>query len=163
MPKIALKAGAELDVLSQGELEQTLARDLARREIARLRGIKHMRLPLLIGFAAAGKLSLGVEHGGTSVGPQEGYRWAITRLVVTGLASGASPDVVNFYLNSAAGPVFWTLTGNQYAQTFGKGQLTMYGGDTLAVASSGTFSSASQIIVSGEAWETPAELFGKLG
>lgn len=163
MPKVALKAGAEIDLLSREELRQDLASDYALREIARLRGIKHMRLPQLMGSASAGKLSLGVEHGGASVGPEEGYRWAITRLVVTGLTSGASPDIVNFYLNSAAGPIFWTLTGNQYAETFGKGQLSMYGGDTLAIASSGTFSSTSQIIVSGEAWETPAELFGKLG
>lgn len=163
MPKIALKAGAELDILSPDELRQELAKDFAWREIAQLRGLKHMRLPeYLTGKASSNAISLGVDKGTTAVGPDLGYVWSISRLVVTGLQSGASPDTVNIYKNVASGPIFWTFDGNHFGATFGKLQLTMYPGETLALASSGTFNSTAQVTLSGEVIEVPAELIGKL-
>lgn len=163
MPKVSLKAGAEIDVLSKDELNDSLMHYFSAQQVARLRGIKHMRLPeLLTGKASGSAISLGVEKGQPAVGPELGYVWSISRLVVTGLQSGATPDTVNIYKNSASGPIFWTFDGNHFGATFGKLQLTLYGGETLALANSGTFNSTSQITLSGEVIEVPAELAGKL-
>lgn len=163
MTKFTLKAGAEIDMLSQAELDRSLRNYFANREIARLRGIKHMRLPeVLTGKASGNAISLGVDKGQPPVGPLQGYIWSISRLVVTGLTAGASPDVVNLYKTSATGPILWAFDGNHFGYTFGKLQVTLYGGETLALASSGTFNSTSQVILSGELIEVPAELIGKL-
>lgn len=165
MPKVALHAGAEIDILSPGELREELARDFTLREVARLRGIKHLEIPqFLIGKASGSAISLGVDKGNPAVGPLSGFIWSIQALVVTGLQSGATPDIVNIYKNTTTtgGPIFWSFDGNHFGATFGRLQRTMKGGDTLTLVNSGTFNSTSQIILSGEVLEIPAELVGKL-
>lgn len=164
MPKIALKAGAELDVLSKGELDHSLGSYFAVREASRLRGIKHMRLPeLLYGTASSNKLTLSVPNGQLPVGPKLGYLWSISRLVVNGLTTGSTPDVVNLYHDSTTGQPMWTFDGNHNGYTFGKLQMTLFGGETFALASVGTFNATGQITLCGELIEVPEELAGKLG
>jgi hypothetical protein len=160
--KFALKAGAEIDLLSQAELREELVKYYAAREAARLRGLKWMRLPeLLSGKAASGALALG-ESDGQLVGPNEGYVWSLRRLVVQGLTSGAVPDVVNLYRGTAAGSVLWQFNGNNFGYTFGRLELTLRGGERLALASSGTFAATGTVTLTGELIEAPAELIGKL-
>ena len=163
MAKYALKAGAEIEVVTPGELQATLSQHEAWREIARMHGIKHMRLPEnLSGKAASSALALSVANGQPAVGPREGYIWVARRLVVNGLTSGASPDVVNLYHDSTTGQPLWQFNGNNFGYTFGKLEITLNGGETFALASVGTFNATGTITLSGEVVEVPAELKGKL-
>lgn len=163
MPKTIFKAGVELDLLSQDELDQSLGRHFAAQEAAKLHGIKPMRLPeTLYGTAASNKLTLSVANGNAPVGPRSGYAWVFKRLIVNGLTSGSTPDVVNLYHDSTTGVPLWAFDGNHFGYTFGELQITLYGGETLALASVGTFNSTSQITLGGELVEVPQELLGKL-
>jgi len=162
MAEFRLQAGASVDLLTKPELDSSLAGAFDQAEAARLRGIKHMRLPrTLTGAASGGTLALG-ESDGQICGPRSGYIWSIRRLVVTGLTSGVTPDVVNLYHGTAAGPILWQFNGNNFGYTFGRLEMTLYGGENLALASVGTFSATGQITLSGEILEVPAELIGKL-
>ena len=164
MARVLLKANAEVDMLTQGELRESLADDAARRERARLHGIKHMRLPEnLSGKASGGVLSLGVEKGSNPVGPEPGYAWRVRRLVVTGLTAGAAPDVVNLYRNSSASQIVWQFNGNNFGYTFSDLELTWRGGETFALASTGTFNATGVITLSGEVSEVPEQLLAKRG
>lgn len=150
-------------MLSPAEHKQHLEDAFATFTAERWRGVKHMRLPEIQGTAAGGVLLIGT--GQQNTGPRAGFAWSIRRLSVGGLTAGGSPDIVNFYFNHTAGgaavPV-WQLNGNQFAQTFGRLELTMYGGDILIAASVGTFTATGQVTVTGELIECPAEMITKL-
>ena len=162
MARVKLDFGAEVDFLTPAEFDSALKDRLATWETERLRGIKWMRLPeVLSGKAASSAISLG-ETSGQIVGPRQGYVWSIRRLVVNGLTSGATPDVVNLYRSGTTGQPLWQFNGNSFGATFGRLELTLNGGETLALASVGTFNSTSQVTLSGELLEAPAELVGKL-
>lgn len=165
MAKAKLDFGVEIDLLNQQELHDTLGDQFANWEYQRLRGTKHMRLPETLagksGLVTAGTLTLG-ETTGQHVGPEVGYSWTIMRLVVNGLTSGSTPDVVNLYRGTPAGIPLWQFNGNNFGYTFGKLEITLNGGETFALASVGTFAATGQITLSGELIEVPAELVGKI-
>jgi hypothetical protein len=152
--------GAQADMLSPAEHREHLGDALADFQRERLRGVKHMQLPQLQGAAAGGVLLLG--QAPPVSGPRPGFCWSIQALIVDGLTTGATPDVINFYRNNPTGAKFWQLNGNSPGVTFGKLQRTLYGGDTLLVANVGTFAATGTITVSGELIECPAEMLGKL-
>ncbi len=133
------------------------------RDRASARGWKWMRLPqALSGTPASSAITLGATKGQV-VGPEQGYAWSIRRLIVSGLTSGASPDVVNLYLNDRfAGPPLWQFNGNNFGYTFGRLELVLMPGDTLSLQNSGTISSTSPVLLSGELIEVPAEMLWKL-
>lgn len=163
MAKVKLDFGAELDVLTKGELDQSLAGQPDALVRSWTRGIKHIRLPRLRGQASGGALTLGIEQ--PQSGPDMGFAWSIQRLTVTGLTTGAgsgTPDIINLLRSGTGGDLLWQLNGDNLAYTFGKGQITLYGGDTLVAVSVGTFAATGVITLSGEAWEVPAEMMGKL-
>lgn len=158
--KFRLDFQSEVDILTQGELDDSLKRanDAAARAL--LRAVNWRRLPRLIGQAADSALALGVQDA--TSGPDSGFRWSIRRLAVAGLTSGATPDTVAFYRNSPNNPAEWQVDGNFPFARFGKAEFTLDGGETLVVASVGTFASTSTVIVTGEISEVPAEMYGKL-
>ena len=98
----------------------------------RARTVKHMELPqILLGTAASNVLAIG-EVSGIVLGPRQGYAWAVRRLVVDGLTSGSTPDVVNLYKHGFPSsdlaptiPPAWQFNGNNFGYTFGKGELTL--------------------------------------
>ncbi len=158
--KIKLDFGTEIDILTQKELDESLARanDAAAR--AFLRGAQLKGIPRLIGPASSGSLLLGQE--GDTVGPRQGFVWSIMRLAVNGLTAGASPDIVNLYFGSSNNPAEWQFNGNNWAYTWGRGQFPVLPGQTLVLANVGTFASTETIIMTGTIWELPAEMAGKL-
>lgn len=158
--KFMLDMQSEIDILTQGELDDSLAKshdDLAR---ALIRGVKWMRLPRLIGQAADSALVLGTQD--TTTGPKSGFAWSLRRLAVSGLTSGDTPDVVAFYRGSSNNPAVWQVDGNFPFAKFGRGEFVLSPDDTLVVASVGTFAATGPVIVTGELTEVPAEMLGKL-
>lgn len=162
MALVRFDVGQTADVVTPGEHRAALHEALAnerQREI----GKKWLHLPALQGAASGGVLLLG--HAAPICGPRAGYFWTVTRLVVTGLTAGATPDIVNFFLNDSvggAGPVWWQLNGNSFGETFGRGQLLVMPGEQIIVRSLGTFSATGTITVTGDLEEVPAEMQGKI-
>lgn len=133
----------------------------AQRE--RVKGDKAIRLPLVRGTASGSALTLGGDTntaaGQTPVGPDLGYVWSVRHLVIEGMTAGATPDVMNILRN---GRIIWQLNGNQFAQTWGRGEIVLHAGETLQYQSVGTFAATGPIIAHGLAQEVIAEMIGKL-
>ena len=135
------------------------------REMERLRGRKPVRFRAFA--VGSNPFTLGGDQPGTSgtpftLGPEQGYVWSLRDLVIEGLTSGATPDVINIRLQNAAGPLFWQLNGNSFGVTFGRGDKVLFGGESLFFASVGTFASTATIKVFGMAENLPAERIGEL-
>lgn len=127
--------------------------------MAQYAGEKWLRLPLLQGRAVGGALNLGSTQ---QVGPLSGFAWSIRRLVVSGLTTGANPDIVNFFWNDPSTQFVWQLNGNSPGSTFGRLELVARPGEMLYVQSQGAFAATGLITVSGELTELPAEQLMKL-
>ena len=138
-------------------------RDAIQAQENKYRGVKHLRIPLIQGTAVSSALAMG-ESQGQMCGPLEGFAWCITRWCITGLTTGATPDVVNIFRGSSLqeGGFLWQLNGNSPGSTFGNGEMVLMPGDRLEVVSQGTFASTAQITLSGECNEVPAEMLAKL-
>lgn len=160
MAEFTLDFGAKVDLLTKGEVDKSLAHSNEAMIAAQLRGIKHLRIPRLRGTVAGSAVTLGMQDNQT--GPDQGYLWAIMRLTVNGLASGTTPDTLGFYRSGTGGDFLWALNGNEPFEKFGRGVLTLDGGDTLVAANIGNLAATGTITVSGEAWEVPQEMAGKL-
>ena len=161
-----IAGGQHIDALTPAELsafwaEQQQAQSARDRE--RYRSVKHMRLPqTLSGKPASSAITLGVSKGQQAVGPALGWSWVVRRLIVSGLTSGASPDVVNLYLNDAFNyPPVWQFNGNNFGYTFGKGEIVLYGGDTFSLQNSGTIAATGLITLAGEVVEVATERLGE--
>lgn len=160
MAKVKLDFGAEFEVLTQGELDDSLCRSYDRAALAMVRGIRYRRLPILSGAAVSGVLTLGVTA--PESGPDSGFAWSLRRIFVNGLTGGATPDVVQLFRNGGGEQPMWQISGASPGQTFGRLEAVLLGGETLVVASSGTFAATGQITVSGELIEVPSEMLPKL-
>ena len=90
--------------------------------------------------------------------PDEGRAWFLRHLVITGLTTGATPDVVNILRGNT---VIWQLNGNQFAQTFGKSDIKIMPGESLAYQSVGTFAATGTITITGAVDDWPAEKIGQ--
>lgn len=160
MARFTLDFGAEIDLLSKGELDDSLRAHGDALVAGMVEGIKWRRLPRLYGTADSGVLTLGEQA--PQAGPEQGYAWSVTRIFVDGLTGGATPDVVRLFRNGTSEDPLWQISGASPQERFGRGQLVLLGGDQLIVASSGTFAATGTITVSGELWEVPQLMLGKL-
>jgi len=160
MVDIEATLGRRLDSLSGGVQQLHDLMQATADERARLRGIKFIRLALVRGTASGSALTMGGDTGQQFATPEQGFVWSLRHLVIEGLSAGATPDVVNIL---RAGRIIWQLNGNQFAQTWGRGEIIINAGETLTYQSVGTFNSTAQIIAHGTALETPGEFAGKLG
>lgn len=160
MSTVKLHAGAELHNMAPDEFRDILREENAI-ERARLRGIKQgMRIPYsLQGVASGGLLVIGQA---AQFSPQEGYVWDLRRLVVNGLTAGATPDIVNIYLNDAFNQAEWQLNGNSNGTAWGRGEFSMNSGHVLFVRSVGSFAATGTISLAGQYDEYPAEMAGKI-
>ena len=153
---------AAIDLVTAPEINEIMATRFDNHLRDMFRGVKWMRLPLaLSGKATGGNLTLGISTGLT-LGPESGYFWQIHRLVISGLATGTTPDVMNLYLgdNFNMTPL-WQFNGNSFGYTFGR-DLCIMGPETLSLQNVGALASTNLITLSGELWEVPAEMMGKL-
>lgn len=120
------------------------------------RGVKAIRLPIEQA-TGANPFSMGGDTGTLNVSPEAGFVWSLRHLVIEGMATGATPDVINIRRGNAQGRIIWQLNGNQFAQTWGRGEIVLYAGETLFYQSVGTFASVNPIIAHGMAEQVPGE------
>lgn len=177
MARFKFDVGAEFDTLTKDELDGAL-RDRDARQRSALRGIKPgMNLPPLQGFPVAGVLDIGGDANtsqvagsfagqpawsGHIVGPAQGNAWSIRRLAVSGLTTGATPDIVNLILYGHDRDAQWQFNGNNFAYTFGRGELPVRAGEGLRLVSVGAFAATGLIRLTGSLDQAPAEMFAEL-
>ena len=171
MPKVKLDVGATIDFLNKDELMDALAQHRQEADVQEqeyIKGLKYIRLPRLYATPASGTVRLGESWSGNNysdqiISPNSGYVWSIRRLVVTGLGTGTSPDIINFYRNGiGAGIVLWQLNGNSFGETFGKTEMILLPGDKLVAQSVGSMTSTNQVTITGDAVAVPSVMIGKL-
>lgn len=124
-----------------------------------LRGVKYMRLPVLTGTIANSALSIGGHSAADIIGPEMGDVWVLRHLWVSGLATGASPDVLNVRINNQT---WWQLNGNNFSYTFGKGEFVILQGEALAFVNSGALAATGQVSIGGAYWRVPGEKLAEL-
>jgi hypothetical protein len=152
-----LGANAEVELLTQAELNASLQAS-EQRQRQPYQAISFMRLPVINGVAVAGALSMGGDVNPEHT-PAMGYAWSLRHLAIIGLTRGASPDAVRILRGQLA---IWELNGNQSFQTWGRGEIMINEGETLAYQNIGTFAATGQIIIHGMAWQAPAQLTAEL-
>jgi hypothetical protein len=128
----------------------------------RYRGETFLRLPV-ISATGANPFSMGGDTGLELATPSQGFVWSLRHLVIENLTSGATPDIVNIRRGGATGQILWQLNGNQFAQTWGRGEIILKAGETLFYQSVGTFVSTLVIKAYGAAQQLPGERIGVLG
>lgn len=162
--KTILELGAQLDTLDAKELENALARQSQEWFRQHARGIKYLRFGPYAATIAANAFSFDGSGAAqnAATGPRDGFVWSIRRLLVTGLGTGATPDVINFYRNRTTGTPIWQLNGNSFGQTFGKCEMLLLSGETLSFANSGSVTATGTVTVSGDVIEVAAEEIYKL-
>jgi len=146
------------DFLTARELREELGHHFTGLVQTFYRADKYMRVPLVIGQAAAGSLNIV-----SSVGPYQGYSWDISMLGIAGLTGGATPDVVQLFFNGGPAVPWWQFNGAapNFIQRFSRGQLVMYGGETIQLVSVGTFAATGPITLYGQIrTEMPTEKLG---
>ena len=164
MASVKLHAGVELHNLSPEEVRGIVAEEGAV-ERARIRGIKSAQLPRSFGATPTGGVfTLGTTTPGPSgwFGPDQGFIWYVSRLVVNGLTAGATPDVINLFFDDSFSQVQWQFNGNNFGYTFSRAEMLLIPGQTLVFRSGSPFATTSYVSVAGQYWIIPAEMSGKL-
>jgi len=169
MARVKLELGAELDTLTKPELDHSLGRavDMIRQE---QRGLKYRRIPQLAGTPSAGALDIGGDNNvgtqwnGNAVGPNQGWAWELGLVSIAGLTAGSTPDIVNLLITGSGGSLpWWQFNGNNFAYTFGRGELILLPGERLRLVSVGTIAAAGPITLFGSVRsQTPAEQLGRV-
>ena len=143
-----------VDELHQTQIEQF-------RELERYRGEKIQRLPVIQATATGGQpFTMGGDVGQELSAPEQGFVWSLSALTIEGMARGATPDIIQVRRGSVTGQVIWELNGNQYCQTWGKGQVIIYAGETLFYTSVGNISTTTTIKAYGAARQVPGPKIG---
>lgn len=128
-----------------------------------IRGQKFIRLPIAYGTPASNAVSFGgatnVVGGGGPASPDQGFLWSVRLLVINGMTASASPDTIDIKVNNLR---VWQLNGNQFAQTFGRGEMILWPGEAFQYVSNGAFQATGTITALGLAEEVPAEMMGKV-
>lgn len=155
MPSVVIRGGATIDSWTPAELWDLLD----QRDRHWVRAVKYGRFPVLTGTAAGGALDMGGTSAADIIGPAEGYCWIVRHLWSTGLTTGTTPDKLNLLVNNQT---WWQLNGNNFAYTFGPGELVLLPGETVEAKSSGTFAATGPVSMGGAYWSVPPEMAAKM-
>jgi hypothetical protein len=159
--KTQLQLGATLDTLNQSELDDSLNRraESAYQQLAR--GVSYGRFGPVGDTAPAGGVFTMDGTSKRQLGPRAGWMWSVRRMAVLGLAAGVTPDVINLFRNETTGTPIWQFNGNNWAYTFGKGEMILNDGESFGLAGTG-LTTTSNITISGDFYSVPAEQIFKL-
>lgn len=139
-------------------------RDQTAWMMERYRGETFIQLPILSATAAgAAPFTMGGDTGTLLVAPEQGFVWSLRELTIEGMARGATPDIIQVRRTGPNGKIVWELNGNQYCQTWGRGEKILKAGETLFYTSIGNISTTTTIRAYGMAQQLPGERIGILG
>jgi hypothetical protein len=154
--KFKIAAGAEIDLLTQGELKDTL-RGMMTSWVAEVSmGDRYRR------FSAYGDIAdSALSIGGTpeqEIGPDEGFVWSVKRLAVTNYDPDA--EALGLYINGTDSSGVVEPILSRY-NPYDANQLILYPGERLWIAGS-SLTSSGRVWVTGQARELPISLLWRL-
>jgi len=155
MSEVELRVGAKINLLNQDELDSTLSRYM--EPVGSLRATDGIHLPVLFKTGSS-PFVMGGDSVPNPQGPASGYVWSVRRIAVEGLATGATPDVLQVFSRNR---LVAQVTGALPVAFIGRGEAVIRSGETLEYRSLGTFAATGQIIASGFAQQVPQELEGR--
>jgi hypothetical protein len=162
--KFRLKANAELDMLTRGELKDELA-NWSRDFLDELRRGPQRAEIHASGSVNTGTIIIGVgQYTDSIMAPNKGFAWSVRRLTARGLASADSigiykSGVLNPQSGTFAGSQVITLTGSNPSAFITKGGLVLFSSEPLSVYGTG-LTATGTIEIDGEAAEVPATMAG---
>ena len=163
MARVDLGNLGSFDMLNKDELKQALL-EAQTENYERLRGRELMRFSSPSAAAVSNAITLpsSGQAAGYMLGPEQGYVWSVRLLVVAGLtASSTTPDVVNIYKHGTQ-QLVWQLNGNVFAQTWGRGEMILYPGESLYLQNVGSIAATGNISFYGQADQVPFTRKGDL-
>lgn len=165
MVDIQASLALSLDGLKQStENVGQAVREQSAWMMERYRGESFTEIPTIQATATGGQpFTMGGDSGLLLQSPEQGFVWSIRALVIEGLARGATPDVIQIRKSTATGRIIWELNGNQYCQTWGRGERILKAGETLFYTSIGNISTTTLIKAYGNAQQLPGERSGVFG
>lgn len=157
----------QIDALTREEaasaLKESLGHELSAQTREMYRGVKGLKLPVMIANASGVSVALPAANTPDQCGPQQGFIWRILRLTVT--SSGADAGAVSLFLGGDPGNfstqflVDNTLKVGQAYYPGNKG-LYLFPGEFLYVSAVSVANNTYRL--NGFAVEVPAEMQGKL-
>ena len=158
--KVRLTAGAELDLLTEGEARNAFHAALTDWRVELARGPKHVRFSGNGLIDANGAVTIGGDTQSEStgrLGPEQSLVWSVKRWTVSGLAVNGG-DSLTAYINTDQ-PNTLIKGGITGYDHFGSDSLVLSGGDRLLFVGSSLIAAAgTRVFISGAAWELPASL-----
>lgn len=150
MAKYRINANAEIDLLSQHELSQALDRQTRDWFQEEARGFSTAR------FASISTVSNSAvtfpPTGGDTIGPDQGFAWAVQRLSVKGLKTN---DELLVYRNAISDLNYIdTVTATTPRLSFGSKGLILRGEEKLILTGS-SLAATGDIVINGESIEVP--------
>ena len=155
--KVKIEAGAELDVLTSGELRAELDKAAASWRAELARGVTFRRASVNASPSGAGTWQ--ITEPRDSLGPREGFVWALTRLSAFGSAWDQGTDTFSLYTNDV-NPSQLVVAEQLVPLLVDVGSVVLNPGETLAIA--GTNAAAGQIHVNIAAIELPQSIAWRL-
>lgn len=155
--KFKIAAGAEIDLLTRGEMSEVL-RNWGEEWI---RGRRYRKVNGVGTVDGAGGLSIGgAGDASGELGPDEGFVWSVKRLIISGLSDG---DVVTLFANepSASTLIESGITSTTADPTrtqalrWGSNQVVLQAGERLLLTGA-SLTSGAVVTVAGQTMEAPA-------
>lgn len=153
--KFKINAGVDIETATPGEIGTMLDSQQQSWFAEMARGLKHFEF-MITGAVDAGT----VDMVDLETGPRQGFVWAVRRLSVDQLADG---DVLSVY-RQPAGPLRFVdvLTASRPSIKPAATGLVLHGGQSLEVTGTGLTTTATELVVTGEAVEAPEFMIWKL-
>lgn len=161
MAEVKLAAGAKIDVLNRKEMREVL--DVATRDWFNqvARGDRFRRFSAAAPIADAAVTIGGAAARDATLGPAEGFVWAVQRIAVAGLTIAGETEPVQLFVNDD-GPSSLVHPALEGIAIFGSCALVLYPGDTLLVKGEDLVSEGT-VTVAGQVRELPLPLAWRLG
>lgn len=154
--KVKIAAGAEFDVLTQKEMEQSLKGMMTSWVSEVSRGDRYRRFSVF-GDIADTALSIGGTPA-QDIGPDEGFVWAVKRLAIANYDPTA--ESLDLYINGTDSSAVVEPGLARYS-SYDANQLVLYPGERLWVAGT-DLTSTGRVWVTGQARELPISLLWRL-
>lgn len=169
--KQQVTGGAMLDILTKSELNEALGHHFDEQTREHLRGIKLFRLPLIVATAQGAAFTLSAPAGSNPPGPDQGYIWRITRIMVS---SSVLADTAKYvlYVGSDGTPdqrhlidaiIGGATPGQNVNVAFRPGNKAewLFPGEQIYAGITGA-TTGNSYVMTGIAVEVPAEMVGKI-
>lgn len=146
--KNTIKNNGEIETLTQPELEAALTKTATALVQEQARGFSTVR------FASDGTIATGAltvpAPGNPPIGPEQGFAWAVQRVVADNLATA---DVLKVYRNAVGANSFLgVITATNNGLHCGSHGLILRGGEQLLITGA-SLTATGDIVVTGEAIE----------